>query len=137
VADIVKKIDRLIPPTERTMLFDQTEISEGDILMVRESMGRPARSVVIDAVAELNVSFNVYHTVFPNRQGPASGINMADPLMHTDHLPNLAQGIRMDRSVTVAGIWIEAGESFEMDGSFATRDIKFNAVSGNFTVLLT
>ena len=142
MADIVKKVDRLIPPLERTQLFDQNDAGKDDVIMVRESLGRPARSVVIEATAPVKVAFNVYHWVYPRRQTPVSGVegsprNVMDSLMYTDHLPNLARGVRMDRSDAVAGIWIDASETFEMDGSYPTSDIKLLEASGVFSILLT
>jgi len=141
VADIVKKVDRMIPPLERTLIFDQTEVAKDDVIMIRESLGRPARSVVIEATNEVKVAFNVYHTVYPPRQQPVSGVdgvvNTIDALMYTDHMPNLARGVTMDRSDTVAGIWVEASSSFEMDGSFPTIDMKLLEVSGVFRIIVT
>ena len=125
MADITKLVNRIIPPNERTQAFSQVDASEGDVLLVRSSLGRPAKKVLIETTATLAVRFNVYHKVYPRRDGR--------DLMDTDHLNNLALGGTIKDS-TGALITLEADETFEMDGSYPVEDIELVAVSGNFVI---
>ena len=128
MADVVKKVNRAIPPTERTLTITEADASAGDVILVAESMGRPARKVLIEAEDVMSVRFNVYHKVYPRRDGR--------DLMTTAHLPNLALGGTI-KDDTMALIELEADETFELDGSFPTSDIELVTCSGNFILTLT
>ena len=127
MSDITKKVDRGVPPATRTQNFTQADASEGDILMVQDSLGRPAKKVFIETTATMQVRFNVYHKVYPLRDGR--------DLMDTAHLPNLTGG-GLVKDSTGAIISLEADESFEIDGSFPVNDIELVTVSGNFDILV-
>lgn len=125
MTDITKKVNRLVPPTERTQVFTEADASAGDVLLVTESLGHAAKKVLIETTANLSLRFNVYHKVYPQRDGR--------DLAHTSHLSNLALGgtIKDDTGAIVS---LEADETFEMDGSYPTSDIELVTVSGNFTI---
>ena len=129
MADVVKKVNQWVFPTSRSQNFTQADAGEGDVLMVRESLGRTARKAVIEAVAPMEVRFNVYHTVYPPRGNDPS-------FMHTAHLPNTASGLSV-KDDTVALVQIAASETFELDGDFPISDIELVTVSGNFDILVT
>lgn len=128
MADVIKKVNRAIPPQERTLTITEADASAGDVVMIADSMGRPAKKVLIEAEAEMSVRFNVYHKVYPNRDGR--------DLMTTAHLPNLALGGTI-KDDTMALIELEADETFEMDGGFPASDMELVTCSGNFTLTCT
>lgn len=125
MADIVKKVNRAVPPQARTLTIRETDAGEGDVIMVQESMGRPAKKILIEAEDEMSVRFNVYHKVFPNRDGI--------DFMSTAHLPNLALGGTI-KDDTSGLIQLAADETFEMDDGFPTSDIELVTCSGNFCI---
>jgi len=125
MADVTKLVNRGVPAAQRTQVFTQADAGEGDVILVRDSLGRPAKKVLIETTANLSLRFNVYHMVYPQRDGR--------DLMDTGHLPNLALGGRV-KDDTTAIISLEADETFEMDGSYSVEDIELLTVSGNFTI---
>ncbi len=127
MTDIVKKVNRGVPPQERTLTISGADVSTGDVFMVEESMGRAAKKVFVDAGDYIAMRFNVYHMVYPQRDGR--------DLMTTAHLPNLALGGRIKDSTT-ALVELAPDETFELDGT-PVSDIEFQTVSGNFTIILT
>lgn len=126
MADITKKVDRGIPPTTRTQNFTQNDAVEGDILMIRESLGRPARKVLIEADADMAVRFNVYRKIYPFRDGR--------DLTNTDHLPLLLSGVQI-QSDEGALISLASDETFEME-SLPISDIELVTISGSFDILV-
>jgi len=126
MADITKLLNRIIPPQARTLTVSGSDVSSGDVFMVEESMGRPASKIFVDAEDYVALRLNVYHMVFPRRDGR--------DLMTTAHLPNLALGGRI-KDGTMALVELAPGETFELDET-PISDIEFHTVSGNFTLLL-
>lgn len=123
MADIVKKVSRTLPSNERLLKITETDAGAGDVIMVRESLGRTAANVLIDATAAITVRFNVYHTVFPASQTPYGS-------------PNLGAGQRiMDESN--ATVELEAGEAFEASGDFPISDIQIVSGGTDFEIFLT
>lgn len=125
MADVTKPVNRIIPPNQRTQIFTDADAGAGDVILVKESLGRPAKKVLIETTANLSLRFNVYHKVYPQRDGR--------DLMDTAHLPNLTLGGTV-KDDTGALISLEADETFEMDGSYAVNDIELVTVSGNFAI---
>ena len=128
MTDITKLVDRAIPPTERTQSFTESDASAGDVLLVKESLGRPARRVNIESDGGMSVRFNVYHTIFPEREG--------NDLMHTKGMPNLSQGQTI-KLATAARVTLGVGEIWEMDGDFPTSDIELVTASGNWEIIVS
>jgi hypothetical protein len=126
VADKKILVDRAIPPNERTVRFDQTSASAGDVLMVDESLGRPGADLLVDTDAELTFRINVYHTLYTRRTN--------DFFMMTDHMDNVGSGVRM-KSDSNALIELEASETLSHQGPI--KDIELVTVSGNWDMLIS
>ena len=128
MTDVVKHVDRGVPPTERMLTFTQADGGTGDVFMVSESLGGPATRVSIDATAAITVRFNVYRNIYPKRLG--------NDLMHTDHLPNLALGERV-KDNEAAEVVLGIGETFNNDGEFPVRDVEVVSAAGDFEIFLS
>jgi len=130
MADIIKKVTPTVPPTARYQTFTQADGGAGDVFMVKDSLGAAANYVSIEAAANMTVRFNVYHTVYPNRE------HLTD-FMHASHLPNLALGETIKDESVASGIDIATGESLELDGDFPVSDIEILSAAGDFTIIVT
>lgn len=128
MADVTKKGDRGIPKNERSVSFTQADASAGDILMVRDSMGKPGTKVRIESAGGMSVRFNVYRTIAPLRK-TGDGLSGA---IHgfTENLA-LSQTIKDD---TNAVFTIPSSGTLELDDDMPVSDIEIVAASGNFTV---
>lgn len=73
MADVVKQIDRALPPQQRYVVFSNTELSTGDVIRVFDSLGRPADSVTIECSSgsDLEVRVNSRVKIYPIRQYPS------------------------------------------------------------------
>ena len=83
MAKFVKKVDRLVPSTERSQVFTSADISTGDIIDIAGSIGKAASEVRITTAGSSNLTFrkNVIQTIFPSRGndkfgGPIHGPNI-------------------------------------------------------------
>lgn len=123
MADIVKKVSRTLPISERILKVTEADATAGDVIMVRESLGRPADNILIDATAAITIRFNVYHTVYPASQTPYGA-------------PNLGAGVRVIDDTT-ALVELEAGEAFEASGDFPIVDIQIISGGTDFEIFLT
>jgi hypothetical protein len=77
MAKIVKKVDRIIPSAQRTQTFTQADMSSGDIIDIKTTLGRPAKSAQLthSASGGLSLKRNVLHKLYPTRLvDPHSGI---------------------------------------------------------------
>jgi hypothetical protein len=129
MSKITKKVNRAIPVTQRSQVFTQVDATTGDILMVQDSLGKPARSVQIQAGATMNVRFNVVQTVFPPRDTGMGGFPYGDLSKNT------AAGVEViDDSARV--LTIGASETFTLDNDLAVQDIQLVAVSGTFEIFV-
>ncbi len=128
MADITKKVDRGVPSIERTQSFTQGDAAPGDIIKVEDSLGRPGKSLRIEAVTgSAQFRFNVVNTVYVNRS--ESG------LMYSDGQPNPGSGlVYLDRSK--GSIWVEAGTTWTSN-EFPIRDIEVVTRSGTFDIFVT
>ena len=134
MTDITKKANRGIPVLQRSQNFTNADASQGDILMVHDSLGYPASHVVIEASnGPIKVRFNVYQTLYPNRP--------LDALLRDD-LPNISSGVLLNTSSGVltntdrAFINVEAGTTYTLSKVLAVSDIQLDVVSGNFDIFV-
>jgi predicted hydrocarbon binding protein len=128
MSDITKKVHRLVPINERSQTFTQADASAGDVIMVKDSLGRPARKVLIEAGDTMSVRFNVYQNIFPLREHWMDDFGAWNPGQR-----NLALGSRVKDNEGVS-ISIEADGTLELDKDIPVSDIELLTVSGEFTV---
>jgi len=129
MANITKKVDRGLPPGERSQSFDQVGISNGDILKVQDSLGKAATHVVIEAVAAMTVRFNVQRTIFPEKT------HAEYDCLYPGQYQNLAAGVDVVDD-TGALVSLAAGESFTLDNDLSIKDIQIVTKAGNFTIFV-
>jgi hypothetical protein len=130
LSDITKVVNQNVPPALRSVNFHNEDAGEGDILLVRDSLGRDAQNVTIKCtVADMRIRFNVYHTVFP----PRTGVAASGDLMYTSHMANLTSGEQI-QDTSVAFVDISAGETYEWETGPLVRDIELVTVSGFFDI---
>lgn len=129
MGDVVKKVDRIVLPTSRTQNFTQADASQGDILLVKDSLGHAASHVTVEAFSLLQLRFNVYHKVFPKRKTSTG-------LPGTYHLDNLTSGMDII-DTTGALVTVEAGTTYELDNEFPINDIELVTVSGLFDIFVS
>lgn len=69
MAKIVKKVDRLVPSTHRTQTFTQADMSSGDIIDIKTTLGRAAKSAQLthSGSGGLTLRRNVLHKLYPTR----------------------------------------------------------------------
>ena len=128
MADIVNRVNRGNPPMARSVLFTQADAGAGDVLMVRDSLGRAGVKLSIVATAALSIRTNVYFKVYPRRPN--------DTIVDGSALPNMALGLRaMDTSGPI--IALDAGETFELDNDIVISDIELVSVAGAFEIFIT
>jgi hypothetical protein len=130
MSDVTKPVNQNIPPQLRSVNFHNEDAAEGDILMVRDSLGYEAKNTTIKCtVAPMRIRFNVYHTVFP----PRTGVAASGDLMYTSHLANLTSG-ELITDTSNAFVDINAGETVAWESGPMVRDIQLVTVSGHFDV---
>jgi hypothetical protein len=127
MSNITKKVDRGIAETQRSQVFTQADASAGDILLVQDSLGKPAKTVHIDAVAAMTVRFNVLRTIYPYL--PDAGGAIQNPRF------DLANGQSVE-DTSQAVLSIAAGETFSLDNNIAVTDIKIVTAAGSFEVFV-
>ena len=130
MSERTKRVDRNLPSPYRSVNFTNADAVEGDILLIKESLGRPALNCTIECGGfDMEVRFNVKRTIYPPvpiREGRVFG----------DHLPYLVSGEDY-LDTTVASISIEAGTVYEWETGPAIQDIELVTVSGNFDIFLS
>lgn len=130
MADIIKKIDRGIPVTQRTQNFTQVDANEGDVLMISSSLGHCASNLTIEADATLEVRLNVYHKVYPRRTGNDGTEGGFGDL-------NISSGHRY-KSEEGAIITVEAGSVYSMENELSITDLELVTASGvNFNIYVS
>tara|TARA_Y100000310_G_C20637956_1_gene792272 strand:- start:654 stop:1052 length:399 start_codon:yes stop_codon:yes gene_type:complete len=125
MADKVKKVDRGVPSAERTQSFTQADAGAGDILKIENSLGKPAKHIVIENTAgagSMTVRFNVIRTIYPNRTKEDYDC------LYPEIYKNLALGQTVE-DTTGALVTIGAGETFELDNDLPVKDIKLVAAT--------
>jgi hypothetical protein len=110
-------------------VFTQADAGSGDILMVKDSLGRPAKKVSIDATADVTVKFNTVHSLYPLRQ-PGDGFS--EPDTGYRHLGNAQEYIA---SGEIDSYVLTAGETLDLDGDFPVEDIMLVSGATDFTIL--
>lgn len=129
MADIVKKVNPGVPANERTQRFDHSDAGSGDVLMLHESLGKPATRVTIEATDEMFIRLNVYQTMYPLRTLLEDDFNQFNL-----GVVNLTSGITY-KDDTVALIPLDAGSILELDDDLPVSDIELVTVSGIFEVI--
>lgn len=130
MTDIIKKVDRGIPANQRSQVFTNADGGAGDVILVKDSLGRHAQQVTVEATNPMSIRFNVYRYVFSQRQ-TGQGMTQWWP-----GLDNLATGTRV-KDNTNALIELDAGDTFELDNEMPVNDIELVTVSGVFTITVT
>jgi hypothetical protein len=102
--------------------------AEGDIIMVRDSLGRPATHVSITATSGLSVAFNVVRTIYPRRK---AGEGFSDEWQGYNNLARSVEYLATGESNVYV---LEAGDVLELDQDLAVTDIYLaSGDSGNLT----
>lgn len=68
MAQVIKKVGKLVPKTESYQVFiGGGDFGAGDIIDIEASLGRPAREVTIvcGASDSIEIRFNAQHTLYP------------------------------------------------------------------------
>ena len=128
MSDVVKKVHRLVPSNERSQTFTEADASAGDVIMVKDSLGRPARKVFIEADDPISLRPNVYQYIFPLRESWEDDFGAWNPGER-----NMALGQRVKDNEGVS-IDLEAGGSLELDHDIPVSDLELLTVSGLFTI---
>lgn len=129
MSQITKLVNRAVPVQSRSQVFTDSDAVAGDILLVQDSLGKPAKTVQIQAGAILTVRFNVLHTVFPPRDTGLNGFPFGDLSVNT------AAGVQIeDTSQSVVSLG--AGETFSLDNDLSVQDIKIVTTSGTFEIFV-
>ena len=128
MADVIKKVDRLVPTNERSQVFKSTDGGAGTVFLIEDSLGRPARRVLIEAAAAMTIRFNVYQMVYGTRKYTDDHWNQWN-----GEIRNLAQGTRIKDNTTVIHA-IAADATFEIDGDIPVKDIEIVTAAGTFTI---
>jgi len=130
MANVTKKVDRGVPPGERSQSFTQADISaNGDIIKVQDSLGKVATHVVIEATAAMTVRFNVQRTIFPEKT------RAEYDCLYPGQYQNLAAGVDVEDD-TGALVSLAAGESFTLDNDLSIKDIKVVTAAGDFSIFV-
>ena len=129
MADIVKKVNPGVPVNERAQTFTHADAGTGDILMFRESLGKPATRVIIEATDEVVFRMNVYQMTFPQRTLLEDDFNQFNL-----GVLNLTSGVQYVDE-TGALIQLNASTTFELDDDLPVSDIQLVTVSGVFEVI--
>lgn len=127
MSEISKPVDRNLPSPYRTVSFTQEDCSADDILLIKESLGRPAKNCTIevdDTGDGMSVRFNVKRTVYPR-------IPRREGFMYVSHLPYLVSGVDYTDS-SVALVNIEAGSTYEWETGPAIQDVEIVSASGHY-----
>lgn len=130
MTDIVKKVNPSIPTNERSQRFDHNDAGTGDVLMFKESLGKPATRIIVEATDEMFIRMNVYHTSFPMRTLLEDDFNQFNL-----GVLNLTSGIRY-KDDTNALILLDAGETFELNNDMPVDDMELVTTSGIFEVIV-
>jgi hypothetical protein len=136
VTTITKKVDRGISPNLRYQFWlssedadDGTSIAQGDVFLIEESLGRPAKYLYIETASgtDLTIRLNGRVITYPLRDArlnwPVPERDLENPVERQD--------------TTMAAIAINAEDVFEIDGVLPIRDIQIVAWSaGSFEVFV-
>lgn len=125
MAKVVKRVDRGIAATQSSQVFTQADAGAGDIILVQDSLYKPAQVVHIESVGGMTVRFNVLRTVYP--AWPEAGGAIQNPRL------DLANGQEVE-DTSQAVLTIAANETFSLDHDIAVSDIKIVSVAGNFEI---
>lgn len=127
MAEKTKTLDRNLPSPYRSVNWTEADSDEGDILLVKDSLGRPARNCTIevdDTGDGMSVRFNVKRKVYPR-------IPRREGLMYVSHLPYLVSG--QDYTADdVAVVNIEAGSTYTWETGPAVSDVQIVTASGHW-----
>lgn len=130
MANVTKHVDRNVPVQSRTQTFTQADASVSDVVLVKDSLGKAANHVQIEAVAAMSVRLNVRQIVYPRR-------NVNNGLADMGILGrNVSQGREyLDRSQDP--IAIGTGETLTLDQDLAVEDIEIVSAAGDWNILVS
>lgn len=128
MAQIVKRVDRGIWPTQRSQSFTQADAGAGDIILVQESLGQPAQHLTVEAAAAMDLRLNVLRKVYPAL--PDAGGAIQNPRL------DLENGQEVE-DTTTALFHLDANETLVLNKEISITDIKLVSVGGNFEIYVT
>jgi hypothetical protein len=131
MADITKRVDRGIPPNQRSQNFTEADAGDGDIILVKESLGKTANTVLIETAAEMVLRFNVKRTMYP----PAT---LNDGLVDGYGSSRLLLGSGLEYTDESNGtVTLLATETLELKDDLPVNDIQILTVSGVFDIFVS
>lgn len=130
MSQIKKKVNRLIPVRQRSQIFTNADATQGDIILVKDSLGKTAATIQIEADALMQVRFNVLHTMYPPRDQSRGWMLGTDPGIF------VASGIEVT-DTSMDPVTIAANETFTLDHDLSVNDIQLVTVSGVFEIFVS
>jgi hypothetical protein len=129
MARITKKVDRAVDPRKRTQVFTTADADEGDILMIKSSLGHSATHLNAEATGgALKFHLNVIRSIVARR--------VDDPFFPFSAWPNVAKCVEVEDD-GMGEITVAAGESFTMDDDLVIDDIQLTTISGTFSIFVS
>lgn len=127
MAQISKRVDRAVAPTKRSQIFTSADASEGDIILIKDSLGHSAAHLLIEAYGgAMKVRFNVIRNVFPTR--------LMDGFFANGDWQNVALGQEIIGAGT-ADYVISSGSTLDLDRELTIDDVHLVTVSGTFSMI--
>ena len=132
MATFVRKVDRSIPRILRNAEFTQADVSTGDVIDVKTSLGSAGRRLFIEVLTggALEIRINVLHKLYQNR-----GVNDGLTEWGGESRPNLTTEVEFT-SGDPAVISLSAGETFELNGDLPINDVHFATITGDFEMIV-
>lgn len=110
--------------------WDTSEVSNGDILGIEDSLGRPANQLTIESIGgQSTIRLNVCQKIFGNQSSYNSWIPDAAFFTH----PVMVDEVEIEKD----DIIIESGATWLWENEYPIRDIKIVTKATNIKILVS
>jgi hypothetical protein len=137
MADLIKVINRALPPNERYLQYVNTEVANADVIRVYESLGRAADTMTITIVGDglaLKVKINSRVVVAPRRKYP----EQEEFMWAEGGYPNLAQATEQLTGAELIDVAARGAGTYVFS-SIPIRDVEISkgGGTGTFAIILS
>lgn len=132
MAIVSKNVDRAIPRPSRNQYFTEADVSVGDVLDIKTTLGGIAREIRINPTGgDMTVRLNCLTTVFKNRDqgGPTDDLSFINA-----GLPNLTSGHTLVNS-GVTPLLVKNGTALVID-TMGVNDVQIVSAAGAWNIFV-
>ncbi len=132
MANVIKKVNESLPPGQRYIVLDESDVASGDVVRILTSLGRTADTLTIETSvgSDMSIKINSRQYIQKRREFPEE-----HPAFWTFY-KDISQTTELETGVDTITVGGASASTFALN-DLVLRDIEVTYTTGTFTIFLS